>query len=251
MRGLLRIGVWSATLSWSCWAMPAAAQQSACVPGTTWCAVSDGRGGVRIDAGGRAQASPGGASASGQAGAGAGANARANAGAAASSNRAGNYRYARAHGRSGKAVTLCPLARLGVWSGFKAGGCAAVSWRWESLSFELETQVLYGGVTRAVDWTFPVSFVVPLANEGSLFQGPYLRFGGSPIGATFASRQHGGSFVRFGIFAGGGYELELSRAVTWRVLDARLSFDLGTRRALDDRGHFFDPGFQLGSGIVF
>jgi len=148
-------------------------------------------------------------------------------------------------------VALCPIARVGIWSGFKVGGCAAVSFRWEALTFEMETQLLYGGTTHAFDWTFPLSFLIPLANQKSLYEGPYLRFGGSPVGATFAHAKDGGSFVRFGLFAGGGYELDVSRALTWRVFDARLSFDMGTRRAMDRQGHWVDLGLQLGTGIVF
>jgi hypothetical protein len=232
------------------------AQQPICVPGITVCATSDGRGGVKVDASGNAQASPSGVSATGQAGADANAQANANANASGSAQATGDGSggggayYAPPRGRRGKGVTLCPIARLGIWSGLKAGGCVAVGFRWESAGLELETQLLYGGVTHAFDWSFPVSLIVPLANDDSLFEGPYLRFGGSPVGATFAREENGGSFVRFGLLAGAGYELELASWVTWRIIDVRLSFDMGTRKAMDDRGHWFDPGIQLGSGLV-
>jgi hypothetical protein len=147
-------------------------------------------------------------------------------------------------------VTGCPIVRVGIWSGLKAGGCVAVSFRFEDLTFEMETQLLYGGTTDAFDWTFPMSFLIPFNNTRSLFEGGYLRFGGSPVGATFASQENGGNFVRFGLFAGGGYELRLSRKVSWRVFDARLSFDMGTRRAMDKKGNWVDLGLQLGTGIV-
>lgn len=153
-------------------------------------------------------------------------------------------------GRFGVGVAGCPVVRVGIWSGFKAGGCVAVSFRFEGFSFEMESQLLYGGSTHAFDWTFPMSFLIPLGNEASLFDGGYLRFGGSPVGATFARQKDGGSFVRFGLFAGAGYELALSEALSWRVVDARLSFDMGTRRALDDRGHWLDLGLQLSTGLV-
>lgn len=153
-------------------------------------------------------------------------------------------------GRFGVGTALCPIVRVGIWSGFKAGGCVAVSFRFEALTFEMETQLLYGGTTHAFDWTFPMSFLIPLANEDSLFEGGYLRFGGSPIGATFAHRQDGGSFVRFGLFAGAGYEVLLSDYISWRVIDARLSFDMGTRRAMDTHDHWVDLGLQLGTGLV-
>ena len=143
-----------------------------------------------------------------------------------------------------------PHLRAGIWSGFKSGGCVGVSFRFEGLTFEMETQLLYGGTTHAFDWTFPLSFVIPLANEKSLFDGGYLRFGGSPVGATFAHQKDGGNFVRFGLFAGAGYELEINEWMTWRVIDARLSFDMGTRRAMDDQGHGVDLGLQLSTGIV-
>ena len=86
--------------------------------------------------------------------------------------------------------------------GIQIGWCVGVSFRFEGLTFEMETQLLYGGTTHAFDWTFPLSFVIPLANEKSLFDGGYLRFGGSPVGATFAHQKDGGNFVRFGLFAG-------------------------------------------------
>jgi hypothetical protein len=225
-----------------------------CLPGTAVCAVSDGRGGVNIDASGNAQASPSGVSANGQAGGDANANGNAagnaNTGGAGNGSGTGGGYYRQPHGRFGTGVTLCPIARLGVWSGLKAGGCVAVGLRWESLTFEMETQLLYGGATHAFDWSFPLSFVIPLANADSLFEGPYLRFGGSPVGATFARKKDGGSFVRFGLYAGAGYELDVADWIAWRVLDVRLSFDMGTKRAMDDRGHWFDPGLQLGTGLV-
>lgn len=227
------------------------AQAPVCLPGTTVCAVSDGRGGVKLDASGRAQASPQGASATGQANA--AGNGAANAGAAAQGNASGTEGgavYRSSHGRRGSGIFLCPIARLGVWSGLKAGGCLGFTFRWESAAFEMETQLLYGGVMRSFDWSFPLSLVVPLDNDESLFDGPYLRFGGSPVGATFAREKRGGSYVRFGLFAGGGYELELARSIAWRVFDLRLSFDLGTRRSMDEHEHWFDPGVQLGTGLI-
>jgi hypothetical protein len=228
------------------------AQAPICLPGTAVCASSDGRGGVKVDATGNAQASPAGASASGQAtgNANGGANADANAAGQSSANASSGVYYQRARGRYGTGLTLCPTARVGVWSGFKVGGCLAIGFRWEAAAFEMETQLLYGGATRAFDWTLPLSIVVPLANHDSLFDGPYLRFGGSPVGATFARSEDGGSFVRFGLFAGAGYELDLADWVAWRVVDLRLSFDVGTKRAMDDRQHWFDPGLQLGTGLV-
>ena len=63
-------------------------------------------------------------------------------------------------GRFGVGVSGCAVVRAGVWSGFKAGGCVAVSFRFEALTFEMETQLLYGGTTHAFDWTFPLSFVL-------------------------------------------------------------------------------------------
>src|SRR5204862_7816814 len=101
------------------------------------------------------------------------------------------------------------------------------------------------------DWAFPLWCLIPLGNQTGLYEGPYLRCGGSRVGATFARAKDGGNFVRFGLFAGGGYELNVSRALTGRVFAARLSFDMGTRRAMDRQGHWVDLGLQLGTGIVF
>jgi hypothetical protein len=104
---------------------------------------------------------------------------------------------------------------------------------------------------EAFDWTFPLSFVIPLGYQESLFEGGYLRFGGSPVGATFGHERYGGSFVRFGLFAGAGYEYEINRALTWRVIDARLAFDMGTKRAMDRVGNWVDLGLQVGTGLIF
>lgn len=231
-----------------------------CVPGTTICGWADGRGGIQMNASGNGSVGPGGVNASGQAGAQGNANANANGNANARGDASQNgepeysaggsrrrYRYS---GRFGVGVTGCPIVRAGVWSGVKAGGCVGVSFRWEALTFEMETQLLYGGTTHAFDWTFPMSFVIPLGNESSLFDGAYLRLGGSPIGATFARKRDGGNFVRFGLFAGAGYELEITRGFTWRVIDARVSFDLGTKRAMDRVDNWLDLGLQLGTRIV-
>ena len=216
-----------------------------CVPGTPLCASVDANGGVHVGASGQGQAGPGGANASGQA------NANANGGNSATEGSAGGPpRYYGYQGRFGVGVTGCPVVRIGVWSGFKAGGCVAVSFRFDALTFEMETQLLYGGTTHAFDWTFPMSFLIPLGNEDSLFDGGYLRFGGSPVGATFGKQQYGGNFVRFGLFAGAGYELAINDALSWRVIDARLSFDMATRRAMDLHGHWVDLGFQLSTGLV-
>jgi hypothetical protein len=242
-------------LAWLGYGSACLAQAPVCLPGTTICAASDERGGVQVNANGSAQASPNGASASGQANGNANANANASGSGQATgegqySDGGGGGHYRGYRGRFGTGVTLCPIVRIGVWSGLKAGGCVAVSFRFESLTFEMESQLLYGGSTHAFDWTFPMSFLIPLANADSLYEGPYLRFGGSPVGATFARKKDGGSFVRFGLFAGAGYELDVAKWLTWRVFDARFSFDMGTRRAMDDREHWVDLGFQLGTGLV-
>lgn len=225
-----------------------------CLPGTTVCGWADGRGGIRVDAAGSAHVGADGANASANAHGAANADARGN-GRSSGSGEAGERSGGGTHyhhytGRFGVGVVGCPIARVGVWSGYKAGGCAGVSFRFEALTFEMESQLLYGGTTHAFDWTFPLSFNIPLANEKSLFEGGYLRFGGSPVGATFARKQDGGGFVRFGLFAGAGYEVQLSDRVVWRVIDGRVSFDMGTRRAMDRLQNWLDLGFQLGTGII-
>lgn len=257
----LRVAVMLGVLGHASLASAQLRGSSLCVPGTTVCASSDGHGGVQVTGTGNAQVTPNGTTASGQANGNANANADARGGAAGGGQTtvyspppqysSGGSNYRGYEGRYGFGVGFCPIARVGVWSGFKAGGCFTISFRFESLTFEMETQLLYGGTTNAFDWTFPLSFVIPLANEDSLFEGGYLRFGGSPVGATFAHAQDGGSFVRFGLFAGGGYEFEISRALTWRVFDARLALDMGTKRAMDRQGHWLDLGLQVGTGIIF
>jgi hypothetical protein len=158
-----------------------------------------------------------------------------------------HYRYT---GRFGVGVVGCPVFRVGIWSGYKGGGCAGVSFRFEGFSFEMETQLLYGGTTHAFDWTFPMSFLIPFDDTQSQFQGGYLRFGGSPVGATFAKHEDGGSFVRFGLFAGAGYEMLLSSQISWRVIDLRAAFDMGTTRSMDRVGNWIDLGLQVSTGVI-
>ena len=226
-------------------------QTPACVPGTPLCAYVDSNGGVHVGAKAQGQVTPNGATGAAQANSNAQANATQGGGGPPPDRSVGGPPLYRGyHGRFGVGVAGCPVVRLGVWSGFKAGGCVAVSFRFDALTFEMETQLLYGGTTRAFDWTFPMSFLIPLDNEDSLFEGGYLRFGGSPVGATFGHERDGGSFIRFGLFAGAGYEFAINDAVSWRVIDARLSFDMATRRAMDRDGHWVDLGLQLGSGLV-
>jgi hypothetical protein len=45
--------------------------------------------------------------------------------------------------------------------------------------------------------------------------------------------------------------VDVSSALTWRVIDVRLALDMGTKRAMDRDGRWLDPGIQLGTGIVF
>jgi hypothetical protein len=148
-------------------------------------------------------------------------------------------------------VTFCGTIKAGVFSGFKGGGCFAISFRTEHIGFEMETQLLYGGVRESIDWVFPMSFLIPLTSQRSLYEGLHLRVGGSPIGATFASAENGGNYLRFGLHAGVSYEWDFSDAAAWRVFDARAFLDFGTKREVDERGNFMDFGGQLSTGIVF
>ena len=96
-----------------------------------------------------------------------------------------------------------------------------------------------------------MSFVIPLTSDDSSYEGLQLRFGGSPIGVTFAKNENCGSYARFGLHAGLSYELDSSDAASRRVFDARAFLDFGTKREVDDRGNFLDHGGQLATGIVF
>src|SRR5204863_287226 len=123
--------------------------------------------------------------------------------------------------RFGSGLALCGTVKAGVLSGYKAGPCFAVSFRTERLTFEMETQLLIGGTRHSIDWVFPMSFVIPLTSQRSLYEGLQLRVGGSPIGVTFAKDQDGGNYIRFGLHAGTSYELDMTAALTWKVFDAR------------------------------
>jgi hypothetical protein len=50
---------------------------------------------------------------------------------------------------------------------------------------------------------------------------------------------------------GAGYEVLISDRISWRVIDAHASFDMGTRRTMDRVGHWVDLGLQIGTGLVF
>jgi hypothetical protein len=151
----------------------------------------------------------------------------------------------------GVGLALCGTVKAGVYSGVKAGPCFGVSFRTEDVGFEMETQLLFGGVRDSVDWMFPLSFVIPLTWQSSLYEGLHLRVGGSPIGVTFADEHNGGNYLRFGLHAGLSYEWDVSDAISWRVFDARAFLDFGTKREVDRRGNFLDFGGQLSTGIVF
>ena len=225
--------------------------QQPCVPGTTICVQGDGRGGVR--AGGSAQVGPNGASATGTTNANGNANGNANAqgeggGGGGGGGHHGWHRY---RGRFATGVTLCPTLKAGVTSGTKVGGCVAVSFRWDGFAFEMETDLLFGGTRHSTDWVFPMSFLIPLGSQESLFEGLQLRVGGSPFGVTWAKTEDGGSYFRFGLHAGLTYEMLLGSSVAWRVLDARAFLDFGTKREVDRLGDFLDFGGQLSTGIVF
>jgi hypothetical protein len=148
-------------------------------------------------------------------------------------------------------LTLCGTFKAGVTSGFKGGPCFAISFRTEPLIFEMETELLFGGTRHSIDWLFPMSFVIPLTQQRSLYEGLQLRVGGSPIGVTFASDENGGSYIRFGLHAGLSYEWDVSDAVAWRVFDARAFLDFGTKPEVDRLGNFLDFGGQISTGIVF
>jgi hypothetical protein len=229
-----------------------AQQQSWCVPGTQVCAHGDGKGGVKVGGSAQGHADPSGAS--GTATGNADGNANAGAGASGSAGGQGQGGYARPrYSQSvpfGTGAAFCATVKAGVHSGVKAGGCFALSFRWEPIFFEMETQLLFGGKPRSIDWLFPMSFVIPLTPDDNLYEGLQLRAGGTPIGVTFARTEGRRNYVRFGLHAGLSYELDFSDAASWRVFDARAFLDFGAKE-IDDRGHTVDYGAQLATAIVF
>jgi len=226
-----------------------AQQPTWCVPGSQVCAQGDGKGGVRVGGSAQGRVDPSGAS--GNATGNAGANADAG-GAYQTQGQEGYYPPSYSEPvRFGTGSTFCATVKAGVHSGAKFGGCFALSFRWEVIHFELETQLLFGGTRHTVDWLFPMSFVIPLTSERSLYEGLGLRVGGSPGGVTFGKPENGGTYARFGLHAGLSYELDFSDAASWRVFDARAFLDFGTKREVDERGNFLDYGGQLSTGIVF
>lgn len=153
--------------------------------------------------------------------------------------------------RHGSAGYACGAFRVGIWSGYKGGLCAGFSIRSVAFYLEVEAQVLAGGTMRTIDLTLPVSFVIPFDNERSLFEGPNLRFGFTPIGGSVGLESAAVNHLRFGIHAGVGYELDITPALAWKVFDARLYFDVGTKSTMDRLGHWFDLGAQVSTGLAF
>jgi hypothetical protein len=229
-----------------------AQQPPVCVPGTPLCARGNGNGGAQ--GGGSVQVGPNGVRGSANGNADASGNGNGNGsegqGDGDGSARGGHHRSHGYTGPYGTGVTLCATLKVGVFSGYKGGGCVAVSFRTPGFFFEMETQLLYGGTRHSVDWLFPMSFVIPLTSEPSMFEGLHLRVGGSPIGVTFASADNGGTYLRFGLHAGITYEMRLGSTVSWRVFDARAFLDFGTKQRVDRLGDFLDFGGQLSTGIV-
>ena len=56
-----------------------------------------------------------------------------------------------------------------------------MSFRTKPITFEMESQLRFGGVRHSIDWVFPMSFVIPLTTPRSLFEGWQLRVGGRPF----------------------------------------------------------------------
>jgi hypothetical protein len=226
--------------------------QTWCVPGTQVCAQGDGKGGVKAGGSAQGQVDPTGTSGTATGNADANGNAGADASGSHGGRGQGGYAPRRYSAPTvfGTGATFCGTVKAGAHSGVKLGGCFAVSFRWEPLFFEIETQLLFGGKPRSIDWLFPMSFVIPLTSDDCLYEGLQLRAGGTPIGVTFVRTENGRNYVRFGLHAGLSYEWDFSDAAAWRVFDARAFLDFGTKR-IDDRGNFVDYGAQLATGIVF
>lgn len=260
------------------------AQQPLCIPGTRLCAGANGNGGLQAGGNVQGRVNPNGATVNANGSANASGNANATAiGSANANGRAqgsgsgtatstvqesgsangntnvdtgGTFERSYTQSRSepirfGAGLLLCATLKAGIYAGVKAGPCFAVSFRTERLAFEMESQLLIGGVRHSYDWVFPMSFVIPLTQQRSLYEGLQLRVGGSPIGVTFARSRDGGAYVRFGLHAGLSYEWGVSNALTWRVFDARAYLDFGTRREVDLHDNFLDFGGQMATGIVF
>src|SRR4051812_43307976 len=147
--GSFAIGLLLSTLMWTSLGVAQSRASALCVPGTTVCASADGHGGVQVTGTGNAQVTPSGATASGQADANANGAGRANGSASGSANAngggdappvysgGGSSGYGGYGGRYGFGLGVCPLLRVGVWSGIKAGGCLTLSFRFEGLTFEM------------------------------------------------------------------------------------------------------------------
>jgi len=180
------------------------AQQPLCVPGTQLCSRANGDGGVQAGGNVRGRVGANGATVDANANANGNVNTNGNVtgggsasgGGDGSDYGGGDGNWHRSYSepiRWGAGLLLCGTVKAGVYSGIKAGPCFAVSFRTERLTFEMESQLLFGGVRHSVDWVFPMSFVIPLTTQRSLYEGLQLRVGGSPIGVAFARAPDGGN----------------------------------------------------------
>lgn len=145
-----------------------------------------------------------------------------------------------------------------MWSGVRGGGCLLFVSRGRSIGFDVGVAVLGGGTVPTIDVTVPLGVTIGLVGDERDGGQLSLRLGATAFGGSLPTDASVGSpYVRMGFVTGLVYDLELSDAISLRVLEASFFSEgrLGGAKhpAPFDRSQDanWDIGLQLGTGILF
>jgi hypothetical protein len=152
------------------------------------------------------------------------------------------------HGSPSAAFAGCAIVQVGLFSGFKAGGCIGVRLPGHALSLDLDLQVLGGGTLPGIDIVPAISVVVPLS-DGDAYDRWNIRIGIPFPGAWVSTRDRDTGIVFRLPQVGIGYDVQVSSTVALRLLDVRAQLELRTKD-VDTKGHWFEPAIQVGMGLL-
>ncbi len=141
--------------------------------------------------------------------------------------------------------------RVGFTSGWHGGGGLVVAPTWGAWGIELDTLVFHGGTVPRTDLDILLGPIWHPFEDYVGADGFYLSLTGE---VRFGFKGHEDQLTSLGGDVGLGYELPLSRNVTWRVADARFfalaRTDSGPSQE-DRLGHKYDLGVLVLTGIGF
>jgi hypothetical protein len=161
------------------------------------------------------------------------------------------YASPRSNGDGGRGASAafagCALAQVGLFSGFKAGGCLGVRLPGHAFSIDLDLQILGGGTIPGVDIVPAVSVVVPIS-DGDAYDRWNIRIGIPLPGAWVSTRDRDTGLVFRLPQVGIGYDVQVSSTVALRLLDVRAQLELRSKD-VDTQGHWLEPAVQVGMGL--